>query len=196
MKLLHKYPTYDEYINHQRTKTEDPVRRLTWGTDEWDNRVNWFTELFYQNKDIITQCKNSLCVCARMGHEVAALQNYGLESIGIDIVPSRPLVIKGDMHRLDFTSNSLDLIFSNSIDHSLYPSKFISEIERVLKPGGYCFLILQLMDNPDKYAENIILESQDVIDLFKNSLPVVNEYFTLPKVFANEYNWKLIMQKN
>ena len=49
-------------------------------------------------------------------------------------VPGRRVV--GDAHRLPFPSDSLDLVIANSALHHLDPERIVSEIGRVLKPGG------------------------------------------------------------
>jgi len=193
MKLHNQYNNYDDYIDHQKIKTLDLKNREIWLTKEWDYKISLFTELFEQNKDIINTCNNSLCVCARMGHEVVALQKMGINSIGIDLVPYDPYVITGDMHDPPFESETFDLVFSNSFDHSLNPEIFISEVERILKPNGYCFLIMQLQNKGDSYSENDIDSSKEVISLFQKSIPIINESLILS--FKWTYNWKLIMQK-
>ena len=49
-------------------------------------------------------------------------------------VPGRRVV--GDAHRLPFPSGSLDLVLANSALHHFDPEGIVSEIGRVLKPGG------------------------------------------------------------
>lgn len=194
MNIVNKYNDYKEYIDHQASKTLDQDSRKKWLTIEWDKKIKWFTEVFNQHNDIIKSCKTGLCVCARMGQEVVALQSFGIDSIGIDLVPNEPYVITGDMHNLPFSKNSFDFVFSNSFDHSLNPEKFIFEIEQVLKPGGYCYLVLQPKIAGDKFAENNIDSSSDVISLFKNSKVVVDSELILS--FHWVYTHKLIMRKN
>ena len=65
-----------------------------------------------------------LCLGARTGQEVVALKELGVEnSIGIDIVPHEPNVIKGDIHDLDFKDETFDFVYTNIIDHSINPKK-------------------------------------------------------------------------
>jgi len=193
MKILNHYSNYADYLNHQKVKTIDPNNRKIWTTKEWQLKIDWFTELFNQHIDIVKECRDSLCICARMGQEVKTLQNLGLRSIGIDLVPFEPLVIQGDMHSLPFETESVDFVFSNSFDHSLNPDIFVNEIERVLRPGGYSFLILQLGKSGDVYAENDVDSSKEVISLFHNSSVIVDSPLTLS--FSWVYNWKVIMKK-
>ena len=67
-----------------------------------------------------------------------------IKAIGIDIVEQLPHVIKGDIHDIPFDDNTFDFVFTNIFDHSIYPEKFISEIERILKPNGYCLIQLEI----------------------------------------------------
>jgi len=65
-----------------------------------------------------------------------------MDAIGIDIVPYEPYVILGDIHNAPFEDASVDFVFTNIFDHSIYPQKFISEMQRVLKPGGHVLMHL------------------------------------------------------
>ncbi len=159
-----EYKDYQEYIDHQKEKTEDPTKREKWLNEEWEYKINAFKKIF--DLDVLKECKTALCVCARMGQEVVALREIGIDAVGIDLVPHPPLVIEGDMHDLKFEDNSFDFVFSNSFDHSLYPEKFISEIERVASK----YIYLQLQDNviQDYYTATQIKDIKEVLDLFKD----------------------------
>ena len=58
---------------------------------------------------------------------------------GIDLNPGpgNPLVSVGDMMKLRAADNSLDLLYSNCIDHAFDLDQMIAEHSRVLKPDGY-----------------------------------------------------------
>ena len=62
-----------------------------------------------------------------------------------------------------------DLVFTNIMDHSLYPDKFIKEMQRVCTNNGIIILHLQLGVNIDKYTENIIYDPKAIISLFSES---------------------------
>jgi ubiquinone/menaquinone biosynthesis C-methylase UbiE len=108
---------------------------------------------------------------ARTGQEVVALHEMGLENvIGIDIVPHEPLVVVGDMHNLEYEDNSFDFVHTNVLDHSIDPKKLISEVERVLRPGGIFFLQVQVGLNQDEFTEFVIHNPvYDVVTLFDQS---------------------------
>jgi ubiquinone/menaquinone biosynthesis C-methylase UbiE len=110
-----------------------------------------------------------------VGEEVSVLKELGIDAIGIDLVDNPPLVIKGDCHNLAFEDKSYDFIFSNIFDHVLYPEKFISEIERVIKPGGHCLLHLSVQVRDDVHAANVLLGSNYVISLFKKDITILED---------------------
>ena len=93
----------------------------------------------------------------------------GYDAIGIDIVECKPLVELGDMHNLKYDDETFNFVFSNILDHSLYPQKSISEIERVLKKNGYCFLQITVGEATDMYGVTEIKSDSGIIKLFKDS---------------------------
>ena len=102
------FDTYEKYISFQKEKTLDKDRRSKWLNEEWDTKVNFFNEIFKNIfKEInFNQDGKCLCIGARTGQEVYALQNLGFSAIGIDIVECKPLVEIGDMHNLKYSDNS------------------------------------------------------------------------------------------
>ena len=192
-----EYNNYDEYICHQKEKTLDPNRRKKWLNEEWNQKIIQFNDIFkpyIENKILIPKMK-CICLGARTGQEVIALQKFDLDLdvIGIDIVPYEPYVILGDIHNINFPNNSFDFIFTNIFDHSIYPNKFIEEIERILKPNGHVLMQLQLNVKSDIYAENDINHANDVINLFNNSKCIINKSI---KFTSMGMNWEIVMKKN
>lgn len=90
----------------------------------------------------------------------------------MDLVPYPPLVVKGDFHNQPFDNDTFDFEFSNVFDHALYPQKFVSEIERTLKPNGVCVLHVALARRADKYSANDLYSVDPLVELFKNSVLV------------------------
>ena len=121
LKIIQNYKSYDDYINHQLQKTIDPIKRKKWLNEEWICKINIFKNVFNKLIKLGHLEKNMKCLCmgARTGQEVVALNELGMNSIGIDIYPCEPHVIKGDIHNVDFNDNSFDFIFTNIFDHSL-----------------------------------------------------------------------------
>lgn len=194
-KIGKEYSDYEEYLNHQKVKTTDPVRREKWLGKEWQFKIdifkNQFQPLFKSN--VLNKQSRCLCLGARTGQEVVALQEIGCKkSIGIDIVPQLPYVKQGDIHNVSYPTNTFDFTFTNIIDHSIYPNVFVSEMERVLKPGGYALVHLQLNCKSDEFAENDVHSAKDLIELFTQSTCVKSKQLK-PTVLS--MNWMVLMQK-
>ncbi|KAI3516083.1 hypothetical protein L1887_14992 [Cichorium endivia] len=166
------YTSYDAYINHQLHKTTDPKLRKIWTSRDWDRKIRVFAQFFSQLKQekLLSNSSKALCVGARMGQEVEALKRVGVnDSIGLDLVPYPPIVIKGDFHHQPFDDETFDFEFSNVFDHALYPDKFVGEIERTLKPSGICVLHVAVSRRPDKYSANDLYSIEPLKKLFNGS---------------------------
>jgi SAM-dependent methyltransferase len=83
-----------------------------------------------------------LCLGARLGGEVRAFREMGCFAVGIDLNPgeNNTLVLYGDFHHIQFANSSLDIVFTNSLDHVLYLANLLAEVKRILKPGGIFFI--------------------------------------------------------
>ena len=162
---------YEKYIKKQSEKTLDPVRRKKWLGEEWQLKIDGFKQEFSKLGSFLTPDKRCLCLGARTGQEVVALKELGVEDVvGIDIVPHEPLVVEGDIHNLNFNDDSFDFVYTNIIDHSLYPEKMVSEIERVLKVDGVFMLQIQLGINQDEYTVfEVNNPIYDIVTLFDRS---------------------------
>ncbi|KAH6557866.1 hypothetical protein KP509_1Z089400 [Ceratopteris richardii] len=126
-----------------------------------------FTELM--EAGILRAGDKGLCVAAGTGHEVLALQEIGVNSLGIDIVSSPPLVVQGDMHKIPFSENAFDFEFSNSLDLALFSETVGLEIERTLKPGGYAIIHLSEERLSKIFGVSITNTVDYFSKLFKNS---------------------------
>ncbi|XP_049401985.1 uncharacterized protein LOC125865782 [Solanum stenotomum] len=172
LKIRSGYTTYDTYIQKQLNKTLNPKLRKIWMTRDWDRKIQVFSKLFtdLKNENLLSDTSKVLCIGARMGQEVEALKRIGVsDSIGMDLVPYPPLVMKGDFHNQPFDDRTFDLEFSNVFDHALFPVKFVSEIERTLKSGGVCVLHVSLSRRGDKYSANDLYSVEPLKKLFKRS---------------------------
>ncbi len=190
--LTHSYESYDDYMQHQRNKTLDPKRIEKWLGSEWNVKLEGFKDIFSRNSSYLRSGMRAICLGARTGQEVKALQDMGLDAIGIDLVAFPPFTIEGDIHHLAFADGSFDFAFSNIFDHALYPEKFISEIERVLKPGGTAILHLQIGGEVDAFSETVIYHAEPVEKLFSAS-----EMLASRKITNNfdGMNWEIIARK-
>lgn len=166
------YSSYDAYIQRQLNKTLNPKLRQIWTTRDWDRKIQVFARFFsgLQESGLLHNSSRALCIGARVGQEVEALKRVGVnDSIGMDLVPCPPLVIKGDFHHQPFDGASFDFEFSNVFDHALYPEKFIGEIERTLRPGGICVLHVALTKPTDKYSANELYSVKPLVKMFGKS---------------------------
>lgn len=143
---------YDEYIDHQKNKTTDESNISFWLNEKfYDKKTEMFIKLFSKYKKFINN-KYALSVGSRVGNEVLALKKFTSYAKGIDIVKFKDLVEEGDMHKMDFDDCSFDFIFTNIIDHSLYPEVFLDEAYRILKPGGKILINCSFLDDNDNFT--------------------------------------------
>ena len=116
----------------------------------------------------------------------------GIDAKGIDLVPFPPYTIEGDIHNIKKDENNIELIFTNIIDHSLYPEKFCSEMERICKIGGHIIIHIQKGIDGDPYSENMINDPKVIIGFFKFCSLVEN------RSIQNNFdlmNWEIILEK-
>ncbi|OIW00370.1 hypothetical protein TanjilG_05720 [Lupinus angustifolius] len=166
------YTSYENYIQRQLNKTLNPKLRKIWTTRDWNRKIPVFARFFEElkEKNLLHNTSKALCIGARVGQEVEALRRIGVnDSVGIDLVPYPPLVVKGDFHNQPFANDTFDFEFSNVFDHALYPNKFVGEIERTLKPKGVCVLHVALSRRADKYSANDLFSVEPLVEMFKNS---------------------------
>ena len=166
MKVLQRHATYSDYVSKQKSKTTNPEKIEKWTNAEWKSKIEGFKSVFARNEKYVSQCKTAICLGSRTGQEVVALKDLGLKAIGIDLVAFPPHTEVGDIHDIGYPDKSFDLAFTNVFDHSIYPDKFVSEIERICKK--YAILNLQIGVSGDEYSENSVDKPDDVSSLFKS----------------------------
>lgn len=135
------YASYEEYVTHQRLKLDEMVKMKGGFSnfDIFDYRLKFYVRFRVLQK-LLSSDAAILCCGARQGTEVEVLRDLGFRNArGIDLNPGRdnPLVGVGDMMHLADPDNSLDLLYSNCIDHAFDLDQMIAEHSRVLKPDGY-----------------------------------------------------------
>lgn len=102
-----------------------------------------------------------LCVSAGAGHEVAALSESGVADVtGVELIDSPPLVSRADPHNLPFFDGVFDLAFSGHLDEALFPSRFAAEMERTVRVGGACVVVVEECGDA---------EVEDIVGLFRKS---------------------------
>jgi len=158
-----EFESYDDYVALQVEKTKDPARRKKW-IDNIEKNSALFKDTFLPYMDYISS--PAICLGARTGEEVLSLQRLGIKAVGLDLVANPPLVIEGDVHNMDFEDCYAGFIYSNIVDHVLYPDKFIAECFRVLRKDGVLFLQLQVGSNLDKFGVYFLDSSDEFMQLF------------------------------
>lgn len=131
-----RYPDYETYVRHQKTKLG--AQRARW--------IEMHDRQFYAG---LTQRlaalpfdlrgRNVLCLAARQGTEVRAFIDHGAFAVGIDLkpLPASRHVLNGDFHELQFADASVDVVFTNSLDHAFDLERILGEVRRVLKPDAH-----------------------------------------------------------
>jgi SAM-dependent methyltransferase len=130
-----RYPDYETYLAHQRLKHDATrVRSL----ERHARRLQTALGERLLSCPIELEGRSVLCLGAREGAEVRAFIERGAFAIGLDLNPGRAnrWVVTGDFHRLQYGDRSLDVVYTNSIDHALELDRMLAEVTRVLKPGG------------------------------------------------------------
>lgn len=129
------YDSYDTYKGHQTLKLDAHRAK---SIERHDAR-------FYAalKKRIPAQYLNIgkarvLCLAARQGSEVRAFIDSGAFAIGIDLNPGREnkYVVSGDFHDLQFHDRTIDIVYTNSLDHAFDLDRIMVEVKRVLAIGG------------------------------------------------------------
>lgn len=165
------YDSYEDYAKHQRDKIE------SLGTDwlvTYDVRYRKVLGATLNSLGMISPGDRVLCLAARLGTEVKAFIDLGCFAVGIDLNPGpeNRYVVVGDFHDLQFADLSIDVVFTNSLDHAYDLDRLAREAHRVLRPGGV--MIIELMKGAEEGGKPSVYESlhwsrtEAVIDVFTN----------------------------
>ena len=129
-----EFADYAAYVDVQTSKLDKIQGTLLEGES---NRFERFKDTFRDCREL-RDCRNVLCLGARLGTEVRALISLGHFAVGIDLNPGseNPYVLAGDFHDLVFADGSVDAVYTNVMDHALEPERKLKEVVRVLRPGG------------------------------------------------------------
>ena len=132
-----EYRTYEDYIQNQCAK----LGRID--LSHYDIKYRRFLRGRLKKLNVLRPGASVLCLGARLGTEVKAFLDIGCFAVGVDICPGidNRYVVLGDFHDIQFPPNTVDVVFTNSLDHAFSIQKLLDEIKRVLKPDG--FLIVE-----------------------------------------------------
>ncbi len=125
------YPSYEAYAEHQKAKLGH--RNLT----RYDPQ---FVDALSRRLVSLTPpvAGSVLCLAARSGAECAAFIKLGCFAIGIDLNPgaANRYVVTGDFHDLQYADRSVDVVYTNSLDHAFDLDRILQQVARVLKEDG------------------------------------------------------------
>lgn len=148
-----QYESYEAYLEHQKAKL---------ATHDFANYDTEFRAALCERLtalDLDWRDLNVLCLAARIGTEVKAFLDLGCRAIGIDLNPGKEnrYVVQGDFHDLQFPPKSVDVVYTNSLDHAFDIDRISREVLKVLKPGG--LLIVEAVQGRDQGVNPGFFES-------------------------------------
>ncbi|MCP4537783.1 MAG: class I SAM-dependent methyltransferase [Chloroflexi bacterium] len=169
-RIEHKeYENYDAYVVHQVSKT----KAILESTASIHALCEWtvvYRKALRESLGIypfIGPGTSVLCLGARAGGEVKAFVDVGCFAVGIDLfpIPKSKYVLPGDFNNIQYAPESVDVVFTNSLDHTNDFDRTIMEVHTVLKPGGHFMveLVSDDTDCTDKWAACEWSSVQDVV---------------------------------
>jgi SAM-dependent methyltransferase len=175
------YPTYEAYTEHQKSK----LSKL----DLTKYNVEFSAALQERLGKVLggfDRGRNVLCLGARTGAECDAFIKLGHFPIGIDLNPGEGnrYVVVGDFHDLQYADGSVDIVYTNALDHAFDLEKIVKEVTRVLKDDGV--FVAEIVDpsvrGPGDYEAIWWKTLGDVIERIENGGMTVweNEDFVYP----------------
>lgn len=155
-----KFPssTCDSHHHPRPFSTLEKKNHRIWSTSAWLKKVKSFSWVFIDvhkyspthSFSILSNSSKSLCLLAGAGQVVMALQQIGVSDVtAIDLVDSPPLVSRADPYYLPFFDDTFDFAFSTQFDTVLFPSRFVAEMERTVRIGGFCLLLVEECTNKE-----------------------------------------------
>ncbi|HYD02781.1 MAG TPA: class I SAM-dependent methyltransferase, partial [Alphaproteobacteria bacterium] len=163
------YATYEDYLQHQKSKLSRVEQHLNLVYDEKFRKILRDRLI---SSSVVSPGLKVLCLAARLGTEVKSFIDLGCFAVGIDLNPGKnnKYVLHGDFHNIQFPENSVDIVYTNSIDHTFDLNRLIVEIKRVLNKQGIFILEinkgLQEGSSPGYYEALAWKRTDDVVDLF------------------------------
>ena len=129
------YPDYATYVRHQRLKL-DRIRPTA--MERHDRRFHAALSERLRRAPLTFEGRAVLCLAARQGTEVRAFVDQGAFAVGVDLNPGKDnrWVVVGDFHALQYADASVDVVYTNALDHVLELERLLAEVRRVLKPAG------------------------------------------------------------
>lgn len=163
------YDSYEDYLEHQKAKLE------THEFGQYDEDFRQALRERLNSLEVEWPGRSVLCLGARIGSEVKAFLDLDASAIGIDLNPGKEnrYVVKGDFHDLQFPASSIDVVYTNSLDHAFDIERMAKEVLKVLKPNGL-FLVeaVQGRDqgiNPGFFESFFWKNIDELVRVFENA---------------------------
>jgi SAM-dependent methyltransferase len=186
------YSSYDEYRIHQIQKFDEMLKC----GKGWTNReILEYRTTFYRRfrylPALLPESATILCAGARQGTEVEVLQDLGFHNaFGIDLNPGseNKYVQPGDFMALKYADASIDMIYSNCLDHAYDIEQFFREHSRVLKLHGLALYDIAIQSKIGGGAfEAIEWDSEEAV------LLMMVKYFGKVVKVETEKCWKWVL---
>lgn len=186
------FESYEQYLKIQRHKFDRFVRLHGAFSRKliFSIRVRFYSR-FKMLPKWLSKDARIVCLGARQGTEVEVLRDIGFKNAyGVDVYPGpdNPFVRKGDFMRMDNEDSSVDLIYSNSIDHVYDLDQFYKEQARIIKPDGFVLFEFALHGSMGTY-ESVHWDDVDV------PIKKLTEYFGEIVNTGTDEEWKWVLSK-
>jgi SAM-dependent methyltransferase len=163
------YASYEAYLEHQKAKLE------THDFGRYDAEFRAALRDRLASLDMEWRGRTVLCLAARIGTEVKAFLDLGAFSVGIDLNPGEEnrYVVHGDFHDLQFAPGSVDVVYTNSLDHAFDIDRIAKEVLKVVKPDG--LLVVEAVQGRDQGVNPGFFESffwkniDELVRVFENA---------------------------
>jgi len=177
------YDSYEAYLEHQKAKLE------THDFGKYDAEFRAALRERLAALEPNWKGRTVLCLAARIGTEVKAFLDLGSFAIGIDLNPGKGnrYVVHGDFHDLQYAPGSVDVVYTNSLDHAFDIDRIAKEILKVLKPSG--LLIVEASKGRDDGVNPGFFESFFWKNLDELTRVFENAGFTVTHRTAINYPW-------
>ena len=136
---IHEFNSYDEYLATERRGSRYRMNRKPNAIAE---ETGWIVDSFVELRGRFPM--NIICHGARTGEEMRQFCQYspGAIIVGTDVFATDPDVLEWDFHETKPEwRGAFDLVYSNSLDHSLKPKECLTTWMGQLKPDGILALV-------------------------------------------------------
>ena len=164
----------DKYAEYIDTQYERSKNKLSTTAIE---KKKYLTSLLSKYVDL-PKTSRILVIGCRDSYELDLLEELGAKRvIGIDLFSSDKRICVMDMHAMEFSDNTFDVLYcSHALEHSLEYEKAIDEITRVVKNRGVIVIEVPVNFTPSKFEINDFGEASKILEAFSKSVEISEVY--------------------